>query len=254
MHGRDVRAGGGQVTDGGEPSAGAGRQPRIACSSTCRAGPRSPASPHSWQGASRRPGRPGTRRHHRPDQGTRRRTPHLPGATRGPPHRHPRHRRPSARRRRRILAGPRPRLHRGRLRRRRLHRRGLHHRPQPRPTRQSRLPRCAVRQRLGQLHGRDVHRRHGRLRVRDVHRRHHLVPRGRTAAGPARHHLHPAGPARPRPALTHGGLAVDVLTGEVDSARCVNRLVLVLVDDLTPYRRSPAVGQFIEAARPLLAT
>ncbi|HKR48275.1 MAG TPA: hypothetical protein VJT72_01630 [Pseudonocardiaceae bacterium] len=46
--------------------------------------------------------------------------------------------------------------------------------------------------------------------------------------------------------------AVETLTGEVDSARCVGHLTR-LVSDLAPYRRRPAVRQLTEQATPLLA-
>jgi hypothetical protein len=52
-------------------------------------------------------------------------------------------------------------------------------------------------------------------------------------------------------ALAYGNLAVDMLSGEVDSARCV-RHVSRLVDGLAPYRRSAEVREFIDRSRPLL--
>jgi hypothetical protein len=53
-------------------------------------------------------------------------------------------------------------------------------------------------------------------------------------------------------ALTHGGRALDVLAGAVDSARCVGHLSR-LVDGFGPYRRSAYVAEFIDRARPVLA-
>ncbi|MFI0901760.1 hypothetical protein [Streptomyces sp. NPDC020983] len=60
---------------------------------------------------------------------------------------------------------------------------------------------------------------------------------------------------QPRPdiaqALVHGNQAVDLLTTEVDSPRCVGHLG-ALVTGLGPYRRSPGVTDFIQRARPVL--
>ncbi|MCW2937705.1 MAG: hypothetical protein JWN00_690 [Actinomycetia bacterium] len=53
-------------------------------------------------------------------------------------------------------------------------------------------------------------------------------------------------------ALAQGNPAIDLLTAEVDSARCVGH-VSRLVDDLAPYRRSPGVREFTARARPFLA-
>jgi hypothetical protein len=53
-------------------------------------------------------------------------------------------------------------------------------------------------------------------------------------------------------ALVHGNRAIDALTGEVDSPRCVGHLAH-LAAGLRPYRRSHGVAQFIERARPTLA-
>ncbi|MGH3852983.1 MAG: tetratricopeptide repeat protein [Pseudonocardiaceae bacterium] len=47
--------------------------------------------------------------------------------------------------------------------------------------------------------------------------------------------------------------AVETLTGEVDSARCVGHLSR-LISDLTPYRRRPAVRQLTEHATGLLTS
>ncbi|MGH3719256.1 MAG: hypothetical protein ACRDRI_10565 [Pseudonocardiaceae bacterium] len=52
-------------------------------------------------------------------------------------------------------------------------------------------------------------------------------------------------------AVTLATRAVETLTGEVDSARCVGHLNQ-LVSDLTPYRRRPAVRQLTEHATSLL--
>jgi hypothetical protein len=52
-------------------------------------------------------------------------------------------------------------------------------------------------------------------------------------------------------ALAHGTRAIDALSGEVDSARCIGHLSR-LVDALGTYRRSPGVTEFIERARPVL--
>jgi tetratricopeptide (TPR) repeat protein len=52
-------------------------------------------------------------------------------------------------------------------------------------------------------------------------------------------------------ALTLATRAVETLTGEVDSARCVGYLAR-LVGDFAPYRRRPAVRQFTEQATGLL--
>jgi hypothetical protein len=51
-------------------------------------------------------------------------------------------------------------------------------------------------------------------------------------------------------ALAHGGRAVDALSTEVDSTRCVGH-VSRLVDGLRPYRRSTDVREFIDRAQPL---
>lgn len=51
-------------------------------------------------------------------------------------------------------------------------------------------------------------------------------------------------------ALAHGGRAVDALSTEVDSTRCVGH-VSRLVDELRPYRRSTDVRKFIDRAQPL---
>ncbi|MFJ4966028.1 hypothetical protein ACIP6P_26885 [Streptomyces sp. NPDC088729] len=60
---------------------------------------------------------------------------------------------------------------------------------------------------------------------------------------------------QPRPdlaqALVHGNRAVDALTGEVDSPRCVGHLAR-LVSGLSPYRRSRGVAEFIGRTRPVL--
>lgn len=53
-------------------------------------------------------------------------------------------------------------------------------------------------------------------------------------------------------ALAHGTRAIDALTGQVDSPRCVGHLSH-LVTGLRPYRRSHGVTQFIDRARPTLA-
>jgi hypothetical protein len=53
-------------------------------------------------------------------------------------------------------------------------------------------------------------------------------------------------------ALAHGDRAIDALTDQVDSPRCVGHLAR-LVTGLRPYRRSHGVAQFIERARPTLA-
>jgi hypothetical protein len=47
--------------------------------------------------------------------------------------------------------------------------------------------------------------------------------------------------------------AVETLTGEVDSARCVSHLAR-LVGDFAPYRRRPAVRHFTEQAAGLLTS
>lgn len=54
-------------------------------------------------------------------------------------------------------------------------------------------------------------------------------------------------------ALAHGGRAVDALAGDVDSARCIGHLAR-LIDSLNPYRRSAGVADFLDHARPMLAT
>jgi hypothetical protein len=54
-------------------------------------------------------------------------------------------------------------------------------------------------------------------------------------------------------AVTLATRAVETLSGEVDSARCVGHLAR-LVGDLAPYRRRPAVRQLTEQATGLLAT
>lgn len=54
-------------------------------------------------------------------------------------------------------------------------------------------------------------------------------------------------------AINLGGKALDALGGEVDSPRCIGHISR-LVDDLAPYRRSTNVREFIDRARPLLAT
>jgi hypothetical protein len=60
-----------------------------------------------------------------------------------------------------------------------------------------------------------------------------------------------------RPEVEHAvslaSRAVDTLTGEVDSARCVGHLAR-LVNDFAPYRRRPAVHQLTEQATGLLTT
>lgn len=53
-------------------------------------------------------------------------------------------------------------------------------------------------------------------------------------------------------ALTYGSRALDALSGEVDSARCIGHLTR-LVNSFTPYRRTPGVAEFIYRARPVLA-
>ncbi|SEG26921.1 hypothetical protein SAMN04489712_104155 [Thermomonospora echinospora] len=52
--------------------------------------------------------------------------------------------------------------------------------------------------------------------------------------------------------LAQAHQALDTLTGEVDSARCLGHLSH-LVDHLTPHRRSPEVREFIDRARPLMS-
>ncbi len=52
-------------------------------------------------------------------------------------------------------------------------------------------------------------------------------------------------------AVTLASQAVETLSGEVDSARCVGHLTR-LVSDLAPYRRRPAVRQLVEQANGLL--
>ena len=52
-------------------------------------------------------------------------------------------------------------------------------------------------------------------------------------------------------AVSHGGRALGALSGEVDSARCVGHLSRLL-DGLAPYRRSAAVAEFLDRARPVL--
>lgn len=53
-------------------------------------------------------------------------------------------------------------------------------------------------------------------------------------------------------ALAHGRRALDALSGEVDSARCVGHLSR-LTDSLSPYRRSAGVAEFLDRARPVFA-
>ncbi|MER6103738.1 hypothetical protein ABT115_15775 [Streptomyces sp. NPDC001832] len=53
-------------------------------------------------------------------------------------------------------------------------------------------------------------------------------------------------------ALVHGHRAIDSLTGEVDSPRCVSHLAH-LVSGLGPYRRARGVAELIGRARPVLA-
>ncbi|MGH3866785.1 MAG: hypothetical protein ACRDQ4_11725 [Pseudonocardiaceae bacterium] len=53
-------------------------------------------------------------------------------------------------------------------------------------------------------------------------------------------------------AVTLATRAVETLTGEVDSARCVGHLAR-LIGDLTPYRRRPAVRQLTEQTTGFLA-
>ncbi|MER7168355.1 hypothetical protein ABT336_20100 [Micromonospora sp. NPDC000207] len=53
-------------------------------------------------------------------------------------------------------------------------------------------------------------------------------------------------------ALALGHQAVETLTGQVNSARCIKH-VRNLVGSLTPYRRMPAVRQFCQDARELVA-
>lgn len=54
-------------------------------------------------------------------------------------------------------------------------------------------------------------------------------------------------------ALALGDQAVQTLTGQVNSARCVKH-VRNLVGALTPYRRTPAVRRFYQEAKDLIAT
>jgi tetratricopeptide (TPR) repeat protein len=53
-------------------------------------------------------------------------------------------------------------------------------------------------------------------------------------------------------ALSHGGRALDALSSDVDSARCLGHLSR-LVDSLGTYRRSSGVAEFINRARPVLS-
>ncbi|MFF0152946.1 hypothetical protein [Micromonospora sp. NPDC005203] len=54
-------------------------------------------------------------------------------------------------------------------------------------------------------------------------------------------------------ALALGDQAVQTLTGQVTSARCVKH-VRNLVGALTPYRRTPTVRRFCQDARDLIAS
>jgi len=54
-------------------------------------------------------------------------------------------------------------------------------------------------------------------------------------------------------AVSLASRAVETLTGEVDSARCVGHLAR-LVGDFAPYRRRPAVRQVTEQAAGLLTS
>jgi hypothetical protein len=54
-------------------------------------------------------------------------------------------------------------------------------------------------------------------------------------------------------ALALGNQAVQTLTGQVTSARCIKH-VRTLVSTLTPYRRTPAVRRFFQDAKDLIAT
>ncbi len=60
-----------------------------------------------------------------------------------------------------------------------------------------------------------------------------------------------------RPEVDHAvslaSQAVQTLTGEVDSARCVSHLAR-LIDDLAPFRRRPAVRQLTEQTAGLLSS
>jgi tetratricopeptide (TPR) repeat protein len=51
--------------------------------------------------------------------------------------------------------------------------------------------------------------------------------------------------------LAYGSRAINALSGEVDSARCIGHLSR-LVNGLGPYRRSAGVAEFLDRARPLL--